>query len=84
MGPKSYPKGVHVEQMRRLYAQNCYSSLTSCSKSISKIPGSETLYSVFLLSAALSSVHGYARVHSSIYIYMPAVLGKQAQIDDIC
>ena len=37
---------------------------------ISKLPGSETLDSVWLRSAALSTVHGYARVHSSIYIYM--------------
>ena len=44
-----------------------------CSKKLCSV----TLYSVPLSSASLCSVHGYARVHTSIYLYLnfPSVLG---------
>ena len=37
-------------------------------RNLTKIYGSETLCSVCLRSAALSTVHGYARIRSSMYV----------------
>ena len=41
-----------------------------CFEKLSKIIASEQLNSVSLYGVPLYSVHGYARVHTSIYIYI--------------
>ena len=61
--PSGLPKGIH---RHRWMAQTggC------CSKKLFKKDGSATLHSASHHSAPLHSVHGYAQVHSSIYIYI--------------